>query len=359
MMAGVEQFTPAIFFTEHVLGDRGTVVSTQTAAADAAPSAGSASAALDERISHRGPMRRWLISPEIGALIGTILVWSFFWGVGKTFGEADTTLNWLDVAAPYGIMATAVAMLMIGGEFDLSAGVMTGATAIHIGLFSQYFMGTGVNIGWGIAGCFLAAAAVGWFNGFMVNKTGLPSFIITLASFFVLRGIILVMAKRLGGKVQVNEIDKARGAAGFKNWIAHEWKFTEFTGRDQLFLALVVFGAATFAYGLLDQSFVRRLTVDMKSIGALVVGVAAAVIGFFGLHSTDGVSKNGIFSLIGGLGVVIGMVGLATTRWEARPRVAMVKEAISRDVAVRIGAGVLGIVLACLVPSTGLSVGRS
>ncbi len=154
-------------------------------------------------------MRRWLISPEIGALIGTVLVWTFFWGVGRTFGEADTTLNWLDVAAPFGIMATAVALLMIGGEFDLSAGVMTGATAIHIGLFSQYFMGEGVNIGWAIAGCFLAAAAVGWFNGFMVNKTGLPSFIITLASFFVLRGIILVMAKRLGDKVQVNEILKA------------------------------------------------------------------------------------------------------------------------------------------------------
>ena len=54
----------------------------------------------DERISHRGPMQRWLVSPEIGALIGAIIVWAFFWGNGQTFGEADTTLNWLDVAAP-------------------------------------------------------------------------------------------------------------------------------------------------------------------------------------------------------------------------------------------------------------------
>src|SRR3954447_7326627 len=111
----------------------------------------------DERISHRGPMRRWLISPEIGALIGAIIVWAFFWGNSDTFGRASTTLNWLDVAAPTGIMATAVALLMIGGEFDLSSGVMTGATAIQIGLVSRYFMGTGINIGWAIGSAFLAA----------------------------------------------------------------------------------------------------------------------------------------------------------------------------------------------------------
>ena len=28
----------------------------------------------DERVVHRGPMRRWLISPEIGALIGAVVV---------------------------------------------------------------------------------------------------------------------------------------------------------------------------------------------------------------------------------------------------------------------------------------------
>ncbi len=212
----------------------------------------------DERISHRGPMRRWLVSPEIGALIGAVIVWAFFWGNGRTFGEADTTLNWLDVAAPTGIMAAAVALLMIGGEFDLSSGVMTGATAIQIGLVSRFFMGTGINIGWAIGSAFLAAAAVGWFNGFMVNKTGLPSFIVTLASFFTLRGVMLVISKRLVGKVQVDQITSQKGAKFFKNWIAHEWKFTEFGIRDKVFLGLVIAGGAAFAYGLLEQSFIRH-----------------------------------------------------------------------------------------------------
>ena len=204
-----------------------------------------------------GRCGEWLISPEIGALIGAVIVWAFFWGNGQTFGEADTTLNWLDVAAPTGIMAAAVALLMIGGEFDLSSGVMTGATAIQIGLVSRFFMGTGINIGWAIGSAFLAAAAVGWFNGFMVNKTGLPSFIVTLASFFTLRGVMLVISKRLVGKVQVDQITEQKGAKFFKDWIAHEWKFTEFDGRDKMFLGLVIAGGAAFIYGLLEQSFIR------------------------------------------------------------------------------------------------------
>jgi len=302
---------------------------------------------LDERISHRGPMRRWLISPEIGALIGAIIVWAFFWGNGQTFGEADTTLNWLDVAAPTGIMATAVALLMIGGEFDLSSGVMTGATAIQIGLFSQHFMGDGVNIGWAIGGAFLAAAAVGWFNGFMVNKTGLPSFIITLASFFTLRGVMLVMSKRLAGKVQVAEILKTRGAVGFKNWIAHEWKFTEFGARDKLFLGLVIVGGIAFLYGLLEQSFIRRIGLDTIGAGVTAVGAVVAVAGFVGLLRTDGVAQNVIFAALGSAGIVLITLGLARSRWERR--IGPAGGELPRMAATRLGLGVAGIALACII----------
>ena len=302
----------------------------------------------DERISHRGPMRRWLISPEIGALIGAVIVWSFFWGVGRTFGEADTTLNWLDVAAPTGIMATAVALLMIGGEFDLSSGVMTGATAIQIGLFSAHFMGTGVNIGWAIGGCFLAAAGVGWFNGFMVNKTGLPSFIITLASFFTLRGVMLVMSKRLAGKVQVAEILKQRGAAGFKNWIAHEWQFTEFGARDKVFLGLVIAGGLAFAYGLLEQSFIRRSSIDPNGLIAAAVGAVAAAAGFIGLHKTDGVGKNAFFGVVGSVGLIVLLVGLARAKWQ-NGDARLEPGSMPKPVAVRFGLGIAGVALACLI----------
>lgn len=302
----------------------------------------------DERITHRSPMQRWLISPEIGALIGAVIVWAFFWGNGQTFGEADTTLNWLDVAAPTGIMATAIALLMIGGEFDLSSGVMTGATAIHIGLFSKHFMGDGVNIGWAILTAFAAAAAVGWFNGFMVNKTGLPSFIITLASFFTLRGVMLVMSKRLDGKVQVADILDARGAAGFKNWIAHEWKFTEFSGRDPLFLTLVIVGVAIFTYGLLEHSFTRRSGLDGGGLVVGAVGIAAVLGALVGLMKSDGVGANVAFTALGIAGIVLACAGVSRARWQPRQRPAGGE--LPRAAQVRLGLGVAGVAAACLIP---------
>ncbi|MEP7047009.1 MAG: hypothetical protein ABI949_10030 [Ilumatobacteraceae bacterium] len=303
----------------------------------------------DERISHRGPMRRWLISPEIGALIGAVIVWAFFWGNGRTFGEADTTLNWLDVAAPTGIMATAVALLMIGGEFDLSSGVMTGATAIQIGLVSRFFMGSGVNIGWAIGSAFLAAAAVGWFNGFMVNRTGLPSFIVTLASFFTLRGVMLVISKRLVGKVQVDRITSQKGAKFFKDWVAHEWKFTEFSGRDKVFLGLVIVGGAVFTYGLLEQSFSRRTSLSPVGLGLTLVGVAAAIAGFVGLLHTDGVGNNALFAVISLAGVTLAIVGAGLARWVARTRSASTTS-LPPEAVRRLGLGVGCVVLACLTP---------
>ncbi|MEY2554726.1 MAG: simple sugar transport system permease protein [Ilumatobacteraceae bacterium] len=314
-----------------------------------APVADSPVVHADERIAHRGPMQRWLVSPEIGALIGAIIVWIFFWGNARTFGQANSTLNWLDVAAPTGIMATAVALLMIGGEFDLSSGVMTGASAITIGLMSRTFMGTGINIGWAIGAAFLIAAAVGWFNGFMVNKTGLPSFIVTLASFFGVRGMIVVLSQRLVGKVQVDSITKQRGAAGFKNWIAHEWQFKEFSGRDTLFLALVIAGSVAFLYGLLEQSFTRRSTLNTRGSLITVVGVAGVAIGFVGLLQTDGVGKNFLFGLIGGLGLIATMVGLAMARWQSRiGPIAATSTEVPRSVVWRLGLGVAGIALACV-----------
>ncbi len=306
-------------------------------------------AGRDERITYRGPLRRWLISPEIGAFIGTVVVWAFLWGNGQTFGTSGTTLNWLDVAAPYGIMATAVALLMIGGEFDLSAGVMTGATAMIIGLVSRFFMGEGVHIAWAVLVAFAAAAAIGWFNGYLVIRTGLPSFIITLASFFVLRGLMLVLSKRLASKVYVDQITDQRGAKGFKNWIAHEWRLTDFGWRDPIFLTCVVIGVSLFIYGVLEQAFARRGSLSTTGLGVAALGVVGTLAGFAALHRTDGVSANVIVGGATALAVAVAVVGIGLSRWEHRAEDGL-RAALPRDAMLRLGLGIAGVALACLLP---------
>lgn len=323
---------------------RGSSVSTTVAADEATVSA------VDERLVFRGPMRRWLISPEIGALIGAVVVWSFLWGNGETFGTAGTTLNWLDVAAPYGIMATAVALLMIGGEFDLSSGVITGATAMIIGLMSRFFMGEGVHIGWAILAAFAAAGAIGWFNGYMVNRTGLPSFIITLASFFVMRGLMLVLSKRLAEKVYVDQIRDQRGAKGFRDWVAHEWLLKEFSGRNAIFVTCVLVGAALFIYGLLDQSFVRRSGISPLGLGITAAGLAASLVSLTALLNTDGVGANVLWSLVGSAGIVATIVGATLARWRVSEDVAVPQGPPPRAALLRFGLGTAGVAVACLLP---------
>jgi len=146
------------------------------------------------------PIRRVLARPETGAFVAALAILIFFSVYTNTFLTLPGAGVWLESASTYGIMAVAVALLMIGGEFDLSSGVMTGFTALIVGILTTQF---GVNI-WLAALISLAAAlAIGALNGYVVMKTGLPSFIVTLGTFFVLAGIDLAVTKILTGQVAI------------------------------------------------------------------------------------------------------------------------------------------------------------
>ena len=64
-----------------------------------------------------------MATPEAGALAGAILVYLFFFAMAPPFRDLSSLSTVLYVSSIYGIPALAVALLMIGGEFDLSAGV--------------------------------------------------------------------------------------------------------------------------------------------------------------------------------------------------------------------------------------------
>lgn len=159
----------------------------------------------------RGPrLRHALARPELGAGAGVVLVWALFaLTAGAAFRSAEGTAAILNAAAPLGILAAAVALLMIGGEFDLSVGSIIGAAGMAIMLLTQHF-------GWGlwpaIVVTFLLCAGVGAVNGWLVVRTRLPSFIVTLASLFILRGLTIGLSRALTGRTQLGGLD---GSAGY------------------------------------------------------------------------------------------------------------------------------------------------
>jgi simple sugar transport system permease protein len=148
-----------------------------------------------ERLRQLSLTQRLLARPAAGALIIVVFVWIVFAAISLARGNAaflglSGTLNYLDVAALVGIIATAVALLMIAGEFDLSIGSMVG--------FAGIIMGIGVTI-WNlpvwlsIVLAMVLATFLGAMNGVIVVRTGLPSFIVTLATLFIIRGASAVL----------------------------------------------------------------------------------------------------------------------------------------------------------------------
>ncbi|HEV7975550.1 ABC transporter permease [Amycolatopsis sp.] len=164
--------------------------------------------ALDERIATPGILTRLVVRPEIGALIGAIVVFVFFSVTTDQFLSASGAATWLDDASTLGIMAVAVALLMIGGEFDLSAGVMTASTALVTAIFATKL---GWNVWLALLVSLVFALAVGGFNGWLVMKTGLPSFIVTLGTFLALQGLNLGVTKLVTGTVQVSGMRSTDG----------------------------------------------------------------------------------------------------------------------------------------------------
>ncbi len=141
----------------------------------------------------RGRLRALILRPELTAVAGTALVFLFFASVAGDAGflSFSGTRNYLEVAASVGIIAVPVTLLLIAGEFDLSVGVMVGATGMA-GAFTIVFLDGPLWAGLLTGGAL--AALVGLFNGFVVVRIGIPSFLVTLAMMFMIRGAGLAIA---------------------------------------------------------------------------------------------------------------------------------------------------------------------
>lgn len=164
----------------------------------------------DERLVEAGLLKRLLTRPELGALGGAILVWIIFAIIAgnRGFLTLQGTASYLEVSSYLGILAVAIALLMIGGEFDLSIGSMIGAAGATIAVLGSVF---GVPLWLASLIALGVALLVGFINGVMVIRTKLPSFIITLGSLFILRGLTIALTRIFTGRTQVGSLDQLEG----------------------------------------------------------------------------------------------------------------------------------------------------
>ncbi|SFR06500.1 ABC transporter permease [Poseidonocella sedimentorum] len=172
-------------------------------------------AASDERIKDISAFRNAMIRPELGGIVGTVAVFTFFllFAFDSGMFNSQGVMNWSIVSAQFMIIAVGACLLMIAGEFDLSVGSMIGFAGMMIAIFS-------VTYGWpvwlAIMTTFVLCTAIGAFNGWIVIRTGLPSFIVTLAFLFILRGFTIFLPQVIERKTIIGGIlDVAEG-----DWLA-------------------------------------------------------------------------------------------------------------------------------------------
>ena len=164
--------------------------------------------AADERIKEESFLARLMKRPELGAIAGVVLVTVFFLlTADSSMFTLAGFMNFMSPAAQLGILAIGASMLMIGGEFDLSLGSMIAFAGLF---FAACLVTFGLPLIVAIPATLVFAAIAGAINGQIVIRTGLPSFIVTLAFLFIYRGLSLVGLKwATGGSTQLRGV---RGA---------------------------------------------------------------------------------------------------------------------------------------------------
>lgn len=259
--------------------------------------------------------RRLTHRPETGALVGTLSVFIFF----ATFGGAQFlstggTASWLNIAAELAIIALPVGLLMIAGEFDLSVGSVVAASSVTLALVSGTYGAPAIV---GVAAALAVGLLVGFVNGYIVSRSKVPSFIVTLAMQFALAGLTLGIARLITGSTSIPLTADPVSKAIFGTLIAGQFGVAIFWAVG---IALVVawilqmtkYGNWIFATGGDAESAraagipVRKVKIGLfmgSALGASLVGIIQTML-YNGAQT--GVGQSFVFNSV--IAVVVGGV---------------------------------------------------
>ncbi len=112
-----------------------------------------------------------------------------------TFTNAFNFANLINQGAAVIVIAMGLVFVLLIGEIDLSAGFTAGTASAVMGLFLKDH-----HLPWyvGVLICLATGAVIGTFIGLLVARLGIPSFVVTLAAFLGLQGVMLKLIGESG-----------------------------------------------------------------------------------------------------------------------------------------------------------------
>lgn len=130
--------------------------------------------------------------PETGAVFAALSIFVFFAIWAENFLTAKSMASTLTLTAELAIIAMAVTLLMIAGEFDLSVGSVLGISSV---LVPYSIVNYGLPPELAILVALGVAALIGLLHGLIVVRVGIPSFIVTLGGLLFWRGMVAVITE--------------------------------------------------------------------------------------------------------------------------------------------------------------------
>ena len=251
-------------------------------------------------------LSRLIRRPELASALGALVIFIFFMIVAPAFRSLDAFATTLYASSTLGIVALAVGLLMIGDEFDLSSGVAVTTAALAATMLNYNL---GLNSWVGAFLSLIVALGIGALNGYLVTRTGIASFLITLAAFLMLQGLNLAVTKLITGQVATPRISDMQGFdsaemvfAGAVTIFGVNVRVTVFWWIFFVILASILlfktkFGNWIFAVGG-NQESARAVGVPVRRVKItlfMFVGFAAWFVGMHTLFAFDSIlAGNGV-----------------------------------------------------------------
>jgi simple sugar transport system permease protein len=136
-------------------------------------------------------LRRFMLRPEATALAAVVVLFVIFTILSpELFPERLTYISIMNVAAELGIMSIGVTLLMIGGHFDLSVGAVLGLTSYVAVVMMRDF---GMSPIVAAPAAVVAGVILGGVNGALVVRFRIHSFVVTLGTMLIWRGVLIAL----------------------------------------------------------------------------------------------------------------------------------------------------------------------
>jgi len=139
----------------------------------------------------RGVARLLLVHRSLGLTVAGLIIFAFFSLATPQFLTAGNLLNMLRNVSLIGIVAVGMTFLLVAGEVDLSVGSVYGFLAVILGILVGR---NGIDPWLGSLVVIVLGGLIGFVNGSLTTRFGIPSFIVTLAMLTAYRSGALILS---------------------------------------------------------------------------------------------------------------------------------------------------------------------